>query len=194
MFGINTISAISFTLPRNAIHTIVAPIISVPVSPGKILAGYLLKYKNASNAPSILIDIIVTSYFPNRIQAIVRDVIEITPKPDSIPFKPASMFVRLDPIERAMGIEIKYNIPTLGGAAHIRGRPAMKSKKNLDLDESASKSSKIPIIPTSNITSRTITNVNARISCIYIPENIPITNPNIIPKPPISATTGFHDL
>ena len=111
-------------------------------------------------------DIIVTSYLPKIIHAIVSDVIEITPKPDSIPFKPASMFVRLDPIERAIGIEIKYTIPTLGGAAHIKGRPAMKSKKNFDLDESANKSSKTPIIPTSNITTRTITNVNARISCM----------------------------
>ena len=70
----------------------------------------------------------------------------------------------------------------------------MKSKKNFDFDESANKSSKIPIIPTNSITTRTINKGNARISCMYIPENIPITKPNIIPKPPISATTGFHDL
>ena len=31
-------------------------------------------------------------------------------------------------------------------------------------------------------------------SCMYIPENIPMMNPKSIPNPPISATTGFQDL
>ena len=60
---------------------------------------------------------------------------EIIPKPDSIPFKPASIFVRLDPIEIAIGIEIKYNIPTLDGAAHINGTPAKNNRNNFSLDD-----------------------------------------------------------
>lgn len=78
-------------------------------------------------------EIMVTSYFPSIMHAIVRDAIEITPKPDSIPFKPASMFVKLEPIERAIGIVIKYNKPTFGGAAHINGRPAKNNKVNFSL-------------------------------------------------------------
>ena len=111
-------------------------------------------------------DMIVTSYFPKIIHAIVSDVIEITPKPDSIPFRPASMLVRLAPIDSAIGIVIRYNMPTFGGAAHIRGRPAINSRKNLDFDERASRSSRIPIIPTRSITTRTMIRGNARISCI----------------------------
>ena len=107
IFGIKTMNAINFTLPMNAMDTIAAPIINVPVSPGKIFAGYLLKYKNAINAPSILMEMMVTSYFPRMIHAIVREAIEMIPKPDSIPLSPASMFVRFDPIDNAIGIVIK---------------------------------------------------------------------------------------
>ena len=74
MLGKSTIKAINFTRPIKAIETIVAPIIKVPVSPGKIFAGYLLKYRKAIKAPSILILIIVTSYFPKIIQDIVKEV------------------------------------------------------------------------------------------------------------------------
>ena len=116
------------------------------------------------------------------------------PNPDSIPFKPASILVKLEPIDNATGIVIRYNNPTFDGAAQINGRPARNNKKNFSFYDKASRSSTIPIIPTSNITTKTITNGNARISCIYIPENIPIINPNNIPNPPISATTGFQDL
>ena len=94
-----------------------------------------MKYKNAINAPSILMDMMVTSYFPKMIHATVRHAIEMIPKPDSIPLRPASMFVRLDPIDNAIGIVIRYNKPTLGGAAQINGRPAMNSKKNFVFDE-----------------------------------------------------------
>ena len=59
---------------------------------------------------------IATSYFPRMIQLIVREVMEITPRPDSIPFKPASILVRLEQIETAIGIKIIYKRPTLGGA------------------------------------------------------------------------------
>ena len=59
-----------------------------------------------------------------------NEAIEIIPNPDSIPLRPASIFVKLDPIERAIGIEIRYNNPTLGGAAQINGRPAKNNKKN----------------------------------------------------------------
>ena len=89
MLGKSTIKAINFTRPIKAIETIVAPIIKVPVSPGKIFAGYLLKYRKAIKAPSILILIIVTSYFPKIIHDIVKEVSAIIPSPDSIPFKPA---------------------------------------------------------------------------------------------------------
>ena len=100
--------------------------------------------------------IMVTSYFPRIIHEIVRDAREIIPKPDSIPLRPASILVRLDPMESAIGIEIKYRIPTFEGAAQIKGRPAKNSKNNFSLDDKTSKSSTIPIIPTSNITTKTI--------------------------------------
>ena len=111
-------------------------------------------------------EMIVTSYLPNMIQAIVREVIEMTPKPDSIPFKPASMLVRLDPIDNAIGIVIRYNNPTFDGAAQINGRPARNSRKNFSFEDNARRSSTIPIIPTSKITTRTITSGNARMSCM----------------------------
>ena len=137
---------------------------------------------------------IVTSYLPSNMHAIVSEAIEMIPKPDSIPFNPASILVRLDPIDNAIGIVIRYNNPTLGGAAQISGSPAKNSKKNFSLEDNASRSSTIPIIPTSRITTRTITSWNVRISCMYIPENIPMMNPKSIPNPPISATTGLQDL
>ena len=194
MLGKSTIKAINFTRPIKAIETIVAPIIKVPVSPGKIFAGYLLKYRKAIKAPSILILIIVTSYFPKIIHDIVKEVSAIIPSPDSIPFKPASILVKLDPIEIAIGIQIRYTIPTFGGAAHIKGIPAKNNRNSFSFDESTSKSSAIPIIPTRRITIKTMHNGNVRMSCIHIPEKIPIINPNRIPNPPISATIGFHDL
>lgn len=72
---------------------------------------------------------IVTSYLPKIIQAIVSDVMEIIPRPDSIPFSPANMFVKLEPTDNAIGIVIRYNNPTLGGATQIKGRPAKNNKK-----------------------------------------------------------------
>ena len=42
ILGKRTINAINFTLPINAMAAMVAPMISVPVSPGKTFAGYLL--------------------------------------------------------------------------------------------------------------------------------------------------------
>ena len=109
---------------------------------------------------------IVTSYFPKIIQEIVKEASDIIPKPDSIPFKPANILVKLDPIEIAIGIEIKYNKPTFDGAAHINGRPAKKRRKNFSFEDNTSKSSVIPIIPTSKITIKTIHNGNANKSCI----------------------------
>ena len=116
------------------------------------------------------------------------------PRPASIPFNPASILVKLAPIETAIGIAIKYKIPTSGGAAHIKGIPAKNSKNSFSLDERTSKSSAIPIIPTSKITIKTTHNGNVKMECIPIPAKIPIIKPNKIPNPPISATIGFQDL
>ena len=96
----------------------------------------------------------------------VKEASEMIPKPDSIPFKPANILVKFDPIEIAIGIEIKYNKPTFDGAAHINGRPAKNRRNNFSFEDNTSKSSTIPIIPTSKITIKTIHNENARTSCI----------------------------
>ena len=88
-------------------------------------------------------------------QLIVRAVIEMTPKPDSIPFKPASILVKLEQIETAIGIMIIYKSPTLGGAIHHNGIPAKNNKNNFSLDDKTIRSSTIPTIPTSRTTRRT---------------------------------------
>ena len=77
--------------------------------------------------------IIATSYFPRMIQLIVSEVIEITPRPDSIPFNPASILVRLEQIETAILSALENTPPELyadivkngiylaGGGALLRG-------------------------------------------------------------------------
>ena len=142
----------------------------------------------------MLMLIIATSYFPRMIQLIVREVIEITPRPDSIPFNPASILVKLEQIETAIGIKSIYKRPTLGGAIHHNGIPAKKSKNNFSLDDNTIKSSTIPTIPTSKTTTRTTTNWNVNVGKRIIPTKIPIIKPNSIPIPPISATIGREDL
>ena len=137
---------------------------------------------------------IATSYFPNIIQLIVNEVMEITPRPDSIPFKPASILVKLEDIETAIGIRIIYKRPTLGGAIHHNGIPAMKSKNNFSLDDNTIKSSTIPIIPTRRTTTRTTTSWNVNVGNNIIPTKIPMIKPNNTPIPPISATIGREDL
>ena len=46
--------------------------------------------------------ITATSYLPMIIQEILSEVMAMAPRPDSIPFKPASMLVRLAAIETAI--------------------------------------------------------------------------------------------
>lgn len=137
---------------------------------------------------------IATSYFPKMIQLIVREVMEMTPRPDSIPFNPASIFVKLEQIETAIGIKIIYKRPTFGGAIHNNGIPAKKSKNSFSLDDRTIKSSTIPIIPTIKTTTRTIANWKVKVGKSMIPVKIPMTKPNNIPIPPISATIGREDL
>ncbi len=137
---------------------------------------------------------IATSYFPKIIQLIVREVMEMTPRPDSIPFNPASIFVKLEQIETAIGIKIIYKRPTFGGAIHNNGIPAKKSKNSFSLDDRTIKSSTIPIIPTIKTTTRTIANWKVKVGKSMIPVKIPMTKPNNIPIPPISATIGREDL
>ena len=172
----------------------IATLLVTPLKRNELALGKVVSLSGIALLSGISSFIGIVLSLPKMIQAIVREVIEMTPKPDSIPFKPASMLVRLDPIDNAIGIVIRYNNPTFDGAAQINGRPARNSRKNFSFEDNARRSSTIPIIPTSKITTRTITSGNARMSCMYIPENIPMMNPKSIPNPPISATTGFQDL
>ncbi len=104
--------------------------------------------------------ITATSYLPMIIQAILRDVIAIAPNPDSIPFNPASILVRLAAMDTAMGIDNMYTIPTLGGAIQMRGKPASHKRISFSLDESITRSSTIPTIPTRSITSKVMISWN----------------------------------
>ena len=97
-----------------------------------------------------------TSYLPRMIQLSVSEVIEITPSPDSIPFNPASILVKLEDMETAIGIMIIYRIPTLGGAIHHNGMPAKNNRNSFSLDDKTIRSSTIPTIPTNRTTSRTM--------------------------------------
>ena len=124
----------------------------------------------------------------------VREVIEMTPRPDSIPFKPASILVKLEQMETAIGIRIIYKIPTFGGATHNNGIPAKKRRNNFSLDDKTSKSSTIPIIPTRRTTTRTTTSWKVSNGKSRIPINMPMMKPKSIPIPPISATIGREDL
>ena len=76
------------------------------------------------------------------------------------------MFVKLEPMEIAIGIEIKYKRPTFSGAAHIKGIPAINKRNNFSFEDNTSKSSTIPIIPTSKITIKTMHKENTNISCM----------------------------
>ena len=105
-------------------------------------------------------DIIDTLNLSSIKQDIVKAVIAMTPSPDSIPFNPASMFVKLAATDTAMGIMIKYIIPRLVGAIQTKGIPANHSKKSFSLDDNVIKSSTMPIIPTSRITSKVTIRVN----------------------------------
>ena len=118
----------------------------------------------------------------------------MTPRPDSIPFKPASILVKLEQIETAIGIRIIYKRPTFGGAIHHNGIPAKNSKKSFSLDDKTIKSSTIPTIPTRRTTTRTMASWKANVGKSIIPTKIPMMNPNNIPIPPISATIGRDDL
>ncbi len=132
--------------------------IKVPTSPGKTRDGCLLYNKNASSAPNIAIVIMETSYFPIIMQEAVREVMAMTPNPDSTPFNPANILVKLDAMETDMGIIIRYRIPTSGGATQIKGNPAKKSKRSFSREDNITKSSTIPTIPTRRITSRVMIN------------------------------------
>jgi hypothetical protein len=86
----------------------------------------------------------------------------MAPRPDSIPFNPASILVRLAAMETAMGMDNMYINPTLGGAIQIRGKPASQSRINFSLEESITRSSTIPTIPTRRITSKVMISWNCR--------------------------------
>lgn len=107
-----TIAAIS-TCPKMEMEAIAAPETSVPVSPGKILAGYQLYLRNAMKAADRGKASKAASHPPNRMHRTLKAPQAIAPIPASSPLKPASMLVRFEAVATPNGMRIGPNIPKL---------------------------------------------------------------------------------
>ena len=86
---------------------------SEPVSPINTRAGYILKNKNPIVLPSTIDENADISLFPNRTDAITKNIIIIAVTPDAKPSKPSvkfKLFVHARIINTAHGIYTTFGI------------------------------------------------------------------------------------
>ncbi len=197
--------------PKIIAVAIVAPRGSLPTSPGKIFAGYLLYLKNTSVAPIKVADTIAASLNPFIIDNIKIPTPLIIASPDSRPFMPASMFVESITnviikgttnngyiIPRSITPMIGSCIVVFPAFSAINGMAAVNGMNTFTNRLKSSMSSKIPICPAIRIE---ITDANNAL-LIISPENvlIPIISnsatimPNKITTPPSFRTSGCPGL